>query len=109
MPSKDLPAVVLVVALAFSVVFGFALVVAGQLTQVAQDLPGYKSNIQTKIRDIKVTGPNSLFARITGLVEDLGEEVAKPAEPLQKLAALPPVRAQSPSFNCNRSGMMKSL
>lgn len=76
-----IPAVVLVVALAFSVVFGFALIVAGQLTQVAQDLPGYKSNIQTKIRDIKVTGPNSLFARFTGLVEDLGEEVAKPADP----------------------------
>lgn len=76
-----IPAVVLVVALAFSVVLGFALVVAGQLTQIAQELPGYQSNIQTKIRDIKVTGPNSLFARFTGLVEDLGEEVAKPAEP----------------------------
>ena len=76
-----IPAVVLVVSLAFALVFSFALLVAGQLTQVAQELPGYKSNIQTKIRDIKVTGPNSLFARVTGLVEDLGEEVAKPAEP----------------------------
>jgi predicted PurR-regulated permease PerM len=76
-----IPAVVLVVALAFSIVLGFALVVGGQLTQVAADLPEYKSNIQTKIRDIKITGPNSIFARFTGLVEDIGDEVVKPAEP----------------------------
>ena len=85
-----IPAVVGVVALAFAIVCIFAFVVAGQLTQLAENLPSYQSNIQAKIRAIKISGgPDGLFGRISEMLQELGDEVARPAEPAGPVETLP--------------------
>jgi predicted PurR-regulated permease PerM len=77
-----IPAVVAVVFMAFTVVGTFGFVVAGQLTELAENLPNYQSNIQTKIRDIKpAPGTDGLFGRISGMVKDLSAELEGTAEP----------------------------
>ena len=85
-----IPAVVGVVALAFAVVCGFTFVVAGQLTQLAENLPSYQSNLQAKIRAVKIGGaPDGLFGRISAMLQELGDEVARPSVPTAPVA-LPP-------------------
>ena len=77
-----IPAVVGVVALAFTVVGIFAFVVAGQLTQLAENFPSYQSNLQAKIRAVKIGGgPDGLFGRVSAMLQELGDEVARPAVP----------------------------
>jgi predicted PurR-regulated permease PerM len=86
-----IPAVIGLVAVAFAVVCGFAFVVAGQLIQLADNLPSYQSNIQIKIRTIKIGGgPDGLIGRISEMLRVLGDEVARPAEPLIPVETLPP-------------------
>jgi predicted PurR-regulated permease PerM len=85
-----IPAVVGVVALAFAVVCGFTFVVAGQLTQLAGNLPSYQSNLQAKIRAVKIGGaPDGLFGRVSAMLQELGDEVARPTVPTAPVA-LPP-------------------
>lgn len=85
-----IPAVIGVVAVAFAVVCGFCFVVAGQLTQLANDLPSYQSNIQAKIRAIKISGGSEgLFGQISEMFQELSDEVARPAEPAA-VETLPP-------------------
>jgi predicted PurR-regulated permease PerM len=75
------PAVIGVVFLAFVIVGGFGFVVAGRLTQLAENLPNYQWNIQTKIRAIKIGGgPDGPFGRVSEMVRELGDEVAQPTD-----------------------------
>ena len=77
-----IPAVVGLVVIAFAIVGGFGFVVTGQLTQLAENLPNYQSNIQAKIRAIKIGGgPEGLFGRVSEMLQELGAEVARPTEP----------------------------
>ncbi len=77
-----IPAVIGVVSLAFTVVGVFAFVVAGQLTQLAENFPSYQSNLQAKIRAVKIGGaPDGLFGRVSAMLQELGDEVARPAVP----------------------------
>ena len=86
-----IPAVVGVVIMAFAAVGGFGLVVAGQLTQLAENLPDYQSNIQAKIRAIKIGGgPDGLFGRVSDMLQELGDEVVRPTEPTARVDGLPP-------------------
>jgi predicted PurR-regulated permease PerM len=78
----SIPAVVGLVVIAFAIVGGFGFVVTGQLTQLAENLPNYQSNIQAKIRAIKIGGgPEGLFGRVSEMLQELGAEVARPTEP----------------------------
>src|SRR5690606_8109333 len=47
-----LPAVILVVSIAFLGIFAFGAIVAGQVTELAGNLPLYQRNIQEKIRSV---------------------------------------------------------
>jgi predicted PurR-regulated permease PerM len=86
-----IPAVVGVVIMAFVAVGGFGFVVAGQLTQLAENLPNYQSNIQAKIRAIKIGGgPDGLFGRVSGMLQELSDEFARPTEPAARGENLPP-------------------
>jgi predicted PurR-regulated permease PerM len=86
-----IPAVVGVVVMAFVVVGGFGFVVAGQLTQLAENLPDYQSNIQAKIRAIKIGGgPDGLFGRVSEMLQELSDEVVRPSEPVARGENLPP-------------------
>ena len=87
-----IPAVVGAVAMAFIVISGFGLLIAGQLVQLAQEVPGYQSNLQEKIKAIKfIGGPDGLIGRTSEMLQELGDEVARRTEPLGTNVKVPPV------------------
>jgi predicted PurR-regulated permease PerM len=86
------PAVVTAVALTFLVLSGLGILIAGQLVQLAQEVPGYQTNLQEKIKAIKFIGsPDGLIGRTSEMLQELGDEVSRRAEsripvPLQQAA-----------------------
>lgn len=77
-----IPAVVGAVAMAFIVISGFGALIAGQVTQLAQEVPSYQTNLQEKIKAIKfMGGPDGLIGRTWEMLQELGKEVARDAEP----------------------------
>ena len=79
------PAVILVVALAFGAIFGFAAVVTSQVSSLAENLPEYQRNLQSKLRSFQASGPaGGAVERAMAPLKVLREEVAetqKAAEP----------------------------
>lgn len=74
-------AVITTVALAFLALVLFALVVAGQVAEVAQNIPAYQNNIIGKIRALQESGTdNGLVRRLTSVVERVGSEINKVGE-----------------------------
>ena len=72
----NLPAVLSVVALAFLLIFALGAIVAWQATDLAERLPTYRSNIETKIDSVLQAPPGGrLFERATEMVRDLGRKI----------------------------------
>lgn len=73
-----LTASVLVVAfLAFTAIAAFSLVVAGQLSGLARDLPSFQQNILTKLEGFQQKGgENGLVARLTEMAGTINAEIA---------------------------------
>ncbi|TPL35342.1 AI-2E family transporter [Mesorhizobium sp. B2-4-1] len=66
------------VASAFVLVSLFSLIVATQVSQVAQDIPTYQSNILEKIRTLKETGSeDGLISRLGKVFERVNTEINK--------------------------------
>jgi predicted PurR-regulated permease PerM len=66
-------AVIAVVVLAFSVIFGVGAVIGSQLAQLAESLPGYHTNITEKVHSLRDTTTSSgVVGRATGMLSDLG-------------------------------------
>jgi predicted PurR-regulated permease PerM len=77
-----IPGVIVVVALAFSAIGGLGILVGGQLFRLAENLPTYQQNIQTKIRSLRSEEPNGgLVDRVARIVDELGSELSKTAAP----------------------------
>jgi predicted PurR-regulated permease PerM len=54
----------------------YALVVAGQVAEVAQNLPAYQGNIIGKIRSLQESGTdNGIVRRLTSVIESVGREI----------------------------------
>lgn len=72
-----LTASVLVVAfLAFSAIAAFSLVVAGQVSGLARDLPSFQQNILTKLEGLQEKGgENGLVARLTDMASAINDEI----------------------------------
>ncbi|WP_245282179.1 AI-2E family transporter [Rhizobium sp. LC145] len=69
-------AVITTVVLAFLGLTLFALVVAGQVAEVAQNLPAYQGNIIGKIRSLQESGTdNGIVRRLTSVIESVGREI----------------------------------
>lgn len=69
-------AVITTVMLAFLVLILFGLVVVGQVTEVAQNLPAYQSNIVGKIRALQESGGDTgMVRRLASVVESVGREL----------------------------------
>src|SRR5579871_5496527 len=84
-----IPAVGGVVAVTFAVVFGFGFLVAGQVAQLAQNLPSYQSNIHNKLLSLNLgEGPNGLFAGVSQMLQLPGDSGSPP--PLPSLGTLAP-------------------
>jgi predicted PurR-regulated permease PerM len=95
-------AVVAVVVGAFAAIILFGMIVASQLGSLAENLPLYQKNIETKMQSIKDANlGEGIYSRVSKLFERLGRqiqenqpstpgEVVAPAEP----AAAPPLPVQ---------------
>jgi len=72
------PSVVLTVLFALAVLSALGTVIALQITQLAEDLPTYETNLRTKIRALgggKLT--SGALERASGTLKDLQEEITK--------------------------------
>lgn len=71
------PAVILVVAIAFSIIFSIGAIMGAQLADLAGQLPKYESTLRQKIRDLRPQpgAPAGVFERATDALEKLGEEL----------------------------------
>jgi predicted PurR-regulated permease PerM len=89
-------AVILSVITAFLVVAALAIVVAVQVTDLANNLPAYQSNILAKVRTLKDFGAESgIVDRLSRVIERVGEEIEK-EEPSSATSASPPDRPGKP-------------
>ncbi|PTE08496.1 AI-2E family transporter [Mesorhizobium helmanticense] len=71
-----LPAVIASVLGAFTVLALFSFIVATQVSELAQNIPLYQSNILTKVRSLKETGVGGgIIARLSGVIERVGQEL----------------------------------
>ncbi|MBV8090776.1 MAG: AI-2E family transporter, partial [Alphaproteobacteria bacterium] len=72
------PAVMLTVLAAFLAIFGFAATVVHETTTLAQELPEYRYNLETKVRSLPGSVPgNGVFHRLAGMFIDLRNELTK--------------------------------
>ena len=66
------------VTLAFAAIGVFALVVAGQFGDLAQELPKFQGNIVQKLEALQDTGPeNGLVARLSRMVAEINSQIAQ--------------------------------
>jgi len=85
-----LPAVVLVVAFAFTVILGIGALVGQQVTKLAQNLPQYQYNIEEKIRSAREFAGGGTLERISNFLGDINQEVRKKNGTPSQSAAPPP-------------------
>ncbi|MFO1172745.1 MAG: AI-2E family transporter [Hyphomicrobiaceae bacterium] len=73
-------AVILVTALAAVSIGGVLAVVGTQLVQLAEELPGYQTNIKSKLADLRTGLPGGgLFSRVSKTIDEIGKDLRDPA------------------------------
>ena len=81
-------AVIAVVVLVFSVILGIGALIGSQLAHLAENLPGYQTNITEKIHSLRdTTSSSGVVGRAAKMLSDLGTEIAKPGEKIGRPAA----------------------
>ena len=98
------PAVILTVVSAFVAIGLFSFVVATQVSNLAQNIPAYQSNILQKVRSLRDIGVSGgIMDRLSGAVERVGAEFEKNApsgspadEPEREPLPVEVVERQSP-------------
>jgi predicted PurR-regulated permease PerM len=76
---RRFPATLLVMLVLVSIASCVGYVISNQLLQVASDLPGYRENIDNKIKALRTPGKGA-FGRAAQSVKEIGKELATPAE-----------------------------
>jgi predicted PurR-regulated permease PerM len=96
-------AVIAVVVLAFAVILGIGALIGSQLAHLAENLPGYQTNITEKIHSLRDTTTSSgVVGRAGAMLSDLGSEITKTREKVGRPAAngpavlVPCVQQQKP-------------
>lgn len=75
------PAVLISVVFAFSIILGLAAILAGQVGQLAGDLPQYQSTMRDKIQSMRGwTFGSGTLERAADMLQSLGEEFDAPHE-----------------------------
>ena len=83
-------AVVGVVILAFSVIFGLGTLIANQITQLAGDLPVYQSTMRDKIKSVRgVTASSGTLERAADMLQELSRELDRPKDDKSARGAVP--------------------
>ena len=89
------PAVIVTVALAFSVILGIGTVVGRQATSLAEGFPAYQATIQEKVKSVTVGA--EVIGRLTGSLQSmLSGQVEAPSVPYAAPAS-GPVAAEPPA------------
>jgi predicted PurR-regulated permease PerM len=69
-------AVGVTVLIAFLAIAGFAAIVVGEVSSLAQQLPEYRSNLESKIRSLPAaTAGSGVFGRTAHMLQELGKEL----------------------------------
>jgi predicted PurR-regulated permease PerM len=96
-------AVIAVAVIAFSVIIGIGAVIGSQFAHLAENLPGYQTNITRKIHSLRgMTTSKGVVGRAVTMLSDLGSEITNPrigagSAPANGAAILAPgVRQQKP-------------
>ena len=76
---RRFPATLLVMVVSVSIGCGVGYVISNQLLQVAGDLPGYRQNIDNKIKALRTPG-KGVLGRAAQNVKEIGKELATPAD-----------------------------
>ncbi|MET2825810.1 AI-2E family transporter [Mesorhizobium shangrilense] len=92
-----LPAVIASVLGAFAALALFSFIIATQVSELAQNIPVYQTNILAKIRSLKETGVGGgIIARLSSVVERVGQEIDKQDTSLPATTADKPQREPVP-------------
>ena len=71
-------AITVAVSLAFGLIGGIGFLVAGQLVQLAGNLPAYQDTIKTKLQSLRTDAPGGgVVAQVTETIKDLSEELSE--------------------------------
>jgi len=90
------PAVIVSVLSAFAALALLSFIVASQVSELAQNIPVYQTNILTKVRSLKETGVGGgIVSRLSRVVERIGQEIER-QEPQLPSAAETPKREPLP-------------
>jgi predicted PurR-regulated permease PerM len=96
-------AVIAVAVIAFSVIIGIGAVIGSQFAHLAENLPGYQTNITQKIHSLRdTTTSKGVVGRAVTMLSDLGNEITNPnvgagSAPANGAAVVAPgVRQQKP-------------
>ena len=77
-----LPAVALTTVVAFAAIIGFAAIVVHEMSTLAQDVPFYQYNLETKIRSLPKALPGGgVYHRLSGVLGKLRSELATATTP----------------------------
>jgi predicted PurR-regulated permease PerM len=88
------PAVIAVVVLSFGAILGVGALGTSQISQLAENLSQYQSNIRDKIRAVKVsTAGNGPVSRATSVIADIGQEISASNHPQPGAPAQTPALA----------------
>ena len=76
------PAVIAVVAISFGVILGIGALGTTQLSQLAEKLPEYQSNINNKIRSLRgSTASDGTVSKATTVLKEIGREISGANQP----------------------------
>jgi predicted PurR-regulated permease PerM len=90
-----IPSVVIVVVIAFTMIFGSGALLGQQLTQLAERLPQYQFNIQLKIRNIQLAASQrGTLARVADFLRSLNRDITNAGAPATPAAQAPGPGAQ---------------
>jgi predicted PurR-regulated permease PerM len=79
---------VISVVVAFAVILGVGAVIGTQLAHLAENLPGYHTNITEKIHSLRdTTTSTGVVGRTATMLSDLGSEITKPRDKAASTAA----------------------
>jgi predicted PurR-regulated permease PerM len=92
-----IPAVILVVVFAFSLIGTIGWTVFMQFVALTDDLPQYQTNIKQKITDLRGAGEGLIFGRIHTVIEEIGTELQRDQKTPASAERPVPVVVQAPS------------
>ena len=91
------PAVVVTVLIAFITIGLFSFLVATQVSNLAQNIPTYQSNILEKVRSLRDVGTNGgIVERLSNAVERVGIELQRSTQPPPTAQPQPPKQEPMP-------------